>query len=70
MQKKYKIKDLSIVRHKEEDKERITGTLTLLKKWSKNNIEWCIVTTTDGYEYKIKSDNLDVIKKEKKEKKK
>ena len=66
MQKKYKIKDYKSIRYNlEEHEERLTSELTLQKKWCKSNVEWCIITSVDGYEYKVKFEDLELIKRKK-----
>jgi hypothetical protein len=61
--KKLKVKDLiatgyDLTKHKDS----LSEPLTLQKKWIKNDVEKCIVTSIDGYEYVILSENLETIK--------
>ena len=63
MQKKYKVKDVKATRYNGEfHQERINGELTLIKKYSRNGVEKCLLESDDGWECIINADNLEEIK--------
>ena len=60
---KYKEKYLKLTGYNlDNHTERLKQTLTLKKKWKKNGEEKCKLEAPDGYEYIIKSDNLEEVK--------
>jgi len=66
--KKYKVKNIKelVYYGDEQHMERLSGELTLVKKYTKDNNDYCIVKSIDDYEYRIIETNLELIKKTKK----
>tara|TARA_R110002020_G_scaffold223586_2_gene432748 strand:+ start:400 stop:612 length:213 start_codon:yes stop_codon:yes gene_type:complete len=62
---KYKVKDLKKCFYNiEVHGERLIEPLTLITKWTKNDVEKYKLAAFDGYEYVIEADNLEQIKTE------
>ena len=60
---KYKVKNLKLTGYDlDKHTERLKQTLTLKKKWKKNDVEKYKLEALDGYEYIINSDNLEKVK--------
>jgi hypothetical protein len=60
---KYKVKNLKLTGYNlDKHIERLKQTLTLKKKWEKNDVEKCKLEAPDGYEYIINFDNLEAVK--------
>ena len=60
---KYKVKNLKLTGYDlDKHSERLQQTLTLKKKWVKNDVEKYKLEALDGYEYIINSDNLEKVK--------
>jgi len=60
---KYKVKNLKLTGYDlDKHTERLKQTLTLKKKWVKNDVEKYKLEAFDGYEYIINSDNLEKVK--------
>lgn len=60
---KYKVKDLKKCFYNlEVHGERLVEPLTLIIKFTKNDVEKYKVAAFDGYEYIIEADNLEEIK--------
>ena len=60
---KYKVKNLKLTGYDlDKHTERLKQTLTLKKKWTKNDVEKYKLEALDGYEYIINSDNLEKVK--------
>ena len=60
---KYKVKNFKLTGYDlDKHTERLKQTLTLKKKWKKNDVEKYKLEALDGYEYIINSDNLEKVK--------
>ena len=61
--KKFKVKNIYATHYDlAKHRDGLSGKLNLVKKWSKNDIVKCVVTTESGYEYIIEENNLVEIK--------
>ena len=64
MAKKYKVKNVKLTRYNTEfHHERINSELTLTKKWLEHGVEKCKLEATDGWEFIIDAENLELIEK-------